>query len=152
MVARTGAEREWEEQAHAVLDSHFDRIDEAIAFASMYAANRMGASAIAALTETGATCMWMSRISSAIPIFAFTRHAETQRRITLYRGVYPVNFDVTHTDSLEVNREMVDVLLQKQAVADGDLVIITKGDIRGTTGGTNLMKIVRIGDIIGRYY
>jgi pyruvate kinase len=147
-----GAERDWEEQTPAVIDTHFTRIDEAIALSSMYAANRMGASAIGALTETGATCMWMSRISSGIPIFAFTRHSETQRRVTLYRGVYPVNFDVTHSDSLEVNRELVDVLLQKQVAADGDLVIITKGDIRGTTGGTNLMKIVRIGDIIGRYY
>jgi len=147
-----GAERDWEEQTPAVVDAHFTRIDEAIALSSMYAANRMGASAIAALTETGATCMWMSRISSGIPIFAFTRHSETQRRVTLYRGVYPVNFDVTHSDSLEVNRELVDVLLQKQVAADGDLIIITKGDIRGTTGGTNLMKIVRIGDIIGRYY
>jgi pyruvate kinase len=148
-----GSERQWEElDSHVRLDVHFDRIDEAIAMSAMYAANRLDVKAIAALTETGNTCITMSRINSAIPIFAFTRHVEAQRKVTLYRGVYPINYDVTHTDSLEVNRELVDLLLERQAIGDGDLVIVTKGDIRGTTGGTNLMKIVRIGDIIGRHY
>jgi len=148
-----GSERQWEEQdAHVRLDVHFDRIDEAIAMSAMYAANRIDAKAIATLTETGTTCITMSRIHSAIPIFAFTRHVHTQRKVTIYRGIYPVNYDVTHTDSLEVNRELIDLLLARHFIEQGDLVIITKGDIRGTTGGTNLMKIVRIGDIIGRYH
>jgi pyruvate kinase len=147
-----GAEQQWQEQdAHVRLDVHFDRIDEAIAISTMYAANRIDAKAIAALTETGNTCVTMSRIHSGIPIFAFTPHEATQRKVTIYRGVYPVNFDVTHTDSLEINRELIDLLLQQKVVQEGDHVIITKGDIRGSTGGTNLLKIVRIGDIIGRY-
>ncbi len=147
-----GAEQEWREQdAHVQLDVHFDRIDEAIAISAMYAANRIDARAIAALTETGNTCVTMSRIHSAIPIFAFTRHEVTQRKVRLYRGVYPVKFDVTHTDSLEINRELVELLMERKVVQEGDRIIITKGDIRGSAGGTNLLKIVRIGDVIGRY-
>ncbi|HTT08756.1 MAG TPA: pyruvate kinase [Gammaproteobacteria bacterium] len=147
-----GTEEQWREQdAHVQLDVHFDRIDEAIAISAMYAANRIDARAIAALTETGNTCITMSRIHSAIPIFAFTQHEATQRKVRLFRGVYPVKFDVTHTDSLEINRELVDLLLQRKVVQEGDRIIITKGDIRGSTGGTNLLKIVRIGDVIGRY-
>jgi len=129
------------------LDTHFDRIDEAIAMAAMYTANHVGAKAIAALTESGATPLWMSRISSGIPIYALTRHVSTRRKVTVYRGVYPVSFDVTSTDHAEVNKDIVDELKRRGAVRDGDLVIITKGDLRGVHGGTNAMKIVRVGDM-----
>ncbi len=130
------------------LDAHFGRIDEAIAMATMYAANHINARAIVALTETGSTSLWMSRVRSGIPIFAFTRRPETLRRVTLYGGVYPIAFDVTHTDFLQINREMIDILLARGAVAEGDTVIITKGDLRGISGGTNGMKIVHVGQLI----
>jgi pyruvate kinase len=129
------------------LDAHFDRIDEAIAMSTMYAANHSNAKAIIALTETGATCMWMSRVRSGIPIYAFTRNDETRRKVTLYGGVYPMPFDVTHTNYLQVNRQMVAVLEERGVVGKGELVIITKGDLRGQKGGTNIMKIVRVGEL-----
>jgi pyruvate kinase len=148
-----GSERQWEDQdAQVRLDVHFDRIDDAIAMSAMYAANRIDAKAIAALTETGNTCVTMSRMHSAIPIFAFTRHVPSQRRVTIYRGVYPINFDVMHTESADVNRELVNILLYRKVATEGDLIIITKGDSRGTTGGTNAMKIVRAGDYIERLF
>lgn len=125
---------------------HFNRADEAIAKAAMYTANHLGVKAIAALTESGATPLWMSRVSSGIPIYALTRHVETRRKVTIYRGVYPVSFDVMTTDHAEVNREAIDELMRRGAVRDGDLVIITKGDLAGVLGGTNAMKILRVGD------
>ena len=127
---------------------HFKAIDEAIAKAAMYTANHTGVKAIAALTESGATPLWMSRISSGIPIYALTRLVETRRKVTLYRGVYPVSFDVTTTDHPQVNREAIDELMRRGAVRDGDLVIITKGDLMGVHGGTNAMKIIRVGEHI----
>ena len=128
------------------LNQRFERIDEAIAMSTMYTANHIGARAIAALTETGSTCLWMSRISSGIPIFAFTRNISTVRKVKLYRGVYPLRFDITHTDPLAANREIIDDLMEQGAVANGDFVIITKGDLQGTRGGTNNMKILQVGD------
>jgi pyruvate kinase len=142
-----GAERQ--RSVHAAerrMRMRFHRIDEAIAKATMYTANQLGVKAIAALTESGATPLWMSRISSGIPIYALTRHVETRRKVTLYRGVYPVSFDVTTTDHAEVNREAIDELMRRGAVRDGDLVIITKGDLAGVLGGTNAMKILRVGE------
>lgn len=130
------------------INQRFEEIDEAIAMATMYAANHIGARAIAALTETGSTCVWMSRISSGIPIFAFTRHAETRRRVSLFRGVYPVKFDITHTDPLEANKEIINELINRQVVENGDFVVITKGDLRGKRGGTNNMKIIKVGEAL----
>ena len=134
-------------ESHHRISQEFKRIDEAIAMSAMYAANHIKANAIAALTETGSTCLWMSRISSGIPIMAFTRHASTMRKVRLYRGVYPIQFDITHTDPLEANEELIAILLRRKLVSEGDIVLITKGDLRGRRGGTNNLKIVRVGDI-----
>ncbi len=128
------------------IDSVFGRVDEAIAMASMYTANHLGVKAIAALTESGSTVKWMSRISSGIPIFALTRHVSTRRKVTLFRGVYPVSFDVASTDIAKVNEEVIDELLRRGTVRDQDLVIITKGDRSGVEGQTNILKIMRVGE------
>jgi pyruvate kinase len=130
------------------INQRFETISEAVAMSTMYAANHIGAKAICALTETGGTCLWMSRISSGLPIFAFTRHTSTRRRVALYRGVYPMKFDITHTDPLEANKQMIDQLIAEGMVEDGDFVLITKGDLRGKRGGTNNMKIIQVGQAL----
>jgi pyruvate kinase len=130
------------------MDSYFGRVDEAIAMATMYTANHLDVAAIAALTESGSTPLWMSRISSGIPIFALTQHHKTSRRLTLYRGVYPVRLPTVPDTHAETNREAIRLLLDKGVVKDGELVIITKGDLNGVQGGTNAMKIVRVGETV----
>jgi pyruvate kinase len=126
-------------------EGHFKGSEEAIAMAVMYAANHMKVRAIVALTESGMTPLWMSRIRSDIPIYAFTRHETTRRRVTLYRGVYPVIFDVTRaTSTAELYSQLFAKLLELQLVNDNDLVILTKGELSGVEGGTNSMQILRV--------
>jgi len=129
-------------------DIKFDRVDEAIAMSAMYTANHLDVAAIAALTESGSTALWMSRVNSAIPIYALTRHEKTLRRVTLYKGVYPAPFDVLGRTHAEANKEAIDVLLKCAVVHENDLVIITKGDLMGVDGGTSALKIVRVGHLI----
>jgi pyruvate kinase len=126
------------------IDVRFHRVDEAIAMATMYIANHLDVRAIVALTESGSTTLWMSRIRSGIPIFALTRHEETRRRVKLYRGVYPVPFDVVHTDPGQVVERIVQTMLERRIVAPGDKVIFTQGDQSGVAGGTNALKIVSV--------
>ncbi len=145
--------REAEKQRQASQSDHrihteFQYIDEAIAMSTMYTANHLKVKAIVALTESGSTTLWMSRIGSGIPIFAFTGHVDTRRKVTLYRGVVPVSFDVTTTDHATLNMEVVDELKRRGSVRDDDLVVITKGDLAGVMGGTNAMKIVKVGELI----
>ncbi len=128
------------------IDTVFGRVDEGIAMAAMYTANHLGVKAIAALTETGSTVKWMSRISSGIPVYACSRNAATRRKVTLFRGVYPVSFDVASKDIHDVNMEVIEELLRHGTVTQGDLVIITKGDRNGVEGQTNIMKIMRVGE------
>jgi len=126
------------------MDDRFDNVDEAIAMAVMYTANHLDVQAIIALTESGSTALWMSRIRSDIPIFAFTRHESTQRRVALYRGVYPVTYDVAHSSTEPVFREVCQILIGMGHVQPGELVIFTKGALAGVTGGTNEMRILSV--------
>jgi pyruvate kinase len=127
------------------VEGQFKGTEEAIAMSVMYTANHMKVGAIVALTETGATPLWMSRIRSDIPIYAFTRHEATRRRVTMFRGVYPVIFDVTSGNSTEIlYRELFTRLLELQLVKKNDLVILTKGELSGVQGGTNAMLILKV--------
>ena len=122
----------------------FSNTEEAIAKAVMYTANRMHVRAIVALTESGLTPLWMSRLRADMPIYAFTRQEITRNRVTLYRGVYPVLFDVTNITSSAVNQAVLDLLLEKRLVDVGDQIILTKGVMSGVQGGTNSMQILRV--------
>ncbi|BCX82552.1 pyruvate kinase [Methylomarinovum caldicuralii] len=130
------------------MDRQFKRTDEAIAMASMYVANHFPVRAIAALTESGATPLWMSRIRSGIPIYALTRHLKTCRKVRLYRGVYPILFRCDTTEHAVQNKAALEELLYYRAVTEEDRVLITKGDLTGVSGGTNTLKIVKVRDAL----
>ncbi len=128
------------------VDEKFQRIDEGIAMSAMYLANHTDIAGIAALTESGSTPLWMSRISSGIPIFAFSRNEETLNRVTIYRGVFPVHFPFESVDKIEINRNIINKLKNRNHAKKGDQFIITKGDLDGQPGGTNSMKVVIVGE------
>jgi pyruvate kinase len=125
-------------------EEEFNSTEEAISMAVMYAANHMRLRAIVALTESGSTPLLMSRIRSDMPIYAFTRHEATRRRVTLYRNVYAVPFDITSTDSATLYPAIFDRLLELGLVDINDLVILTKGELSGVSGGTNSLQILRV--------
>jgi pyruvate kinase len=141
---------EAEKQPSVRLSDHrvniqFERVDEAIAMSAMYMANHTKIDGIAALTESGSTALWMSRISSSIPIFAFSSEEKTLGKVTLYRGVFPVHFTHEAQDHAEVNREIVKELRKWRQAKEGDKFIITKGDLTGVKGGTNALKVITVG-------
>jgi pyruvate kinase len=128
------------------LSMQFERVDESIAMATMYTASHLGVRAIAAMTQSGSTTLWMSRVNTDVPIYALTPEVETRRKLTLFRGVYPINFNPPTQDRDELLLEAEDELRRRGAVRDGDLIILTIGEPIGKSGGTNTMKIVRVGD------
>jgi len=134
---------------HAMISQHrlgeeFYDFDEGIAMGAMYIANHMNATCIAALTESGATALYMSRISSGVPIYALSSHTHTHRRVSLYRGVFPVVHKPKANEHVSFNKEVIEELKSAGAVKAGDTLIITKGDLRGEAGGTNAMKLIKV--------
>ena len=138
-----------EKPAYAQTSKHrvecqFKRADESIAMAAMYTANHYNIKGIIALTESGSTPLWMSRIRSGIPIYGLTRNVQTERKMTLYRGVYPLHVDFSTIDYDRLNQIAINELKRKNKVVPGDKIIITYGDAVGVHGGTNTLKILEV--------
>jgi pyruvate kinase len=123
----------------------FTRIDQSIAMATLFTAYHLQVKAIASLTDSGSTALWMSRHNCGCPIFAITPKIETQRRMALLRNVTSLFLEQS-TDRDEVLRAAEDLLLAQSHVQRGDLIVLTIGEPMGKSGGTNTMKIVRVGD------
>jgi len=123
-----------------------DTIEEAIARATMFTAGGLKIRAIAALTQSGRTVLLMSRRSSTVPIFALSPQEDTRRKMTLFRGVYPVKFGGGSNDPEIILNHAENELLRRGAVRNGDLIIMTIGEPVGKAGGTNTMKIVKVGE------
>jgi pyruvate kinase len=131
------------------MDEQFQRIDESIAMAAMYTANHLhGVKAIICMTESGDTPRLMSRIRSHLPIYAFSRNPRTQNRVALFRGVQTIPFDSDSYPIAEVNGRAVDELLRRGVVVEGDHVLISRGDHANAQGGTNCLRVIRVGDSI----
>jgi pyruvate kinase len=130
------------------LECRFGRVDEAIAMSAMYMANHLDVVAVVALTESGDTPLWMSRIRTAMPIYGLSRHRKALGRMTLYRGVYPVDFDATKGSRDDVNKMAAQVLEDHCVVTKNDIAILTKGDYMGVGGGANAIKVLKIGEVL----
>lgn len=122
------------------------RVDEAIAKSAAFIALHLNVKAIAAMTQSGSTALWTSRISTHVPIYALTPEVETRRKVTLFRGVYPINFRPSSNDRDQLLAEAEEELRRRGAVRNGDLILLTIGEPIGKPGGTNTLKIVRVGE------
>jgi pyruvate kinase len=128
------------------LDRVFTRIDQSIAMAALFAAHHLKVKAIAALTESGSTALWMSRLYCGVPIYALTQDVRTRYKVSIFKGVYPVLMRQSGHDRDQLLREAEEQLIRAGAVVPGDLIVLTIGEPIGTPGGTNTLKIVRVGE------
>ena len=127
------------------VECFFERIDETISMAAMYAANHMDATAIICMTESGSTPLWMSRIRSGIPIYALSRHQLTLGKMSLFRDVHPLFFDVTAVEeNRAIERTAIAEVKSKGLIKTDDVVILTRGPQKGVHGGTNTMQIMTV--------
>jgi pyruvate kinase len=139
------AEKEDPTASERVRRSPPSEVEEAIARATVFTANNLNIKAIAALTQSGKTPMLMSRLSTAVPIYALSSVVETRRRVTLFKGVFPVKFKGARNPEKALYLAE-DELLKRGAVQNGDYIVLTIGEPFGKAGGTNTMKVVKVGE------
>jgi pyruvate kinase len=128
------------------LNRVFTRIDQTISLAAIWAAHHLKVKAIAALTDSGSTALWMSRLNCGVPIYALTPRAEAVTKMSLYRAVSPVHMSHQPSSRDELLDAAEQQLIKEGVVAKGDFIVITAGEPMGNSGGTNTMKIVRVGE------
>ncbi|MRD72253.1 pyruvate kinase [Rhodocyclus tenuis] len=142
---------EAEKSAEVVLDREFlnrvfTRIDQSIAMAALFTADHLKVKAVAALTQSGSTALWMSRLNCGVPIYALTPETPSLTKMALYRAVFPLHMEQQHTDRDLLLQEAEERLIEAGVVTPGDLIVITIGEPIGTQGGTNTLKILRVGE------
>ena len=143
---------EAEKSAEVKLDQEFlqrvfTRIDQSIAMAALFSAFHMKVTAIATLTQSGSTSLWMSRLNSGVPIYALTPEVRTRYKLSMYRGVTPLMIEID--PEADRDRMLIDAeaeLLRAGAVKVGDLIVLSFGEPIGVPGGTNTLKIVKVGE------
>lgn len=142
---------EAEKSCEVRLDSHFldrtfSRIDQSIAMAALFTAVHLNVKAIAALTESGSTTLWMSRLNSGVPIYALTPRIRTRYRVSIFRDVYPLLTEYVDLDRDELLWQAEETLIAAGVVEPGDLIAMTIGEPIGNAGGTNTLKLVKVGE------
>ena len=125
-------------------DRVFGRIDQSIAMGALFTAYHLGCKAIVALTESGSTALWMSRHNIHVPIFGLTSKASSQARMALYRNVRPLLMPA-HSDRDLALAEAERALVERGVLRPGDTYAITCGEPMGYPGGTNMLKVCRVG-------
>jgi pyruvate kinase len=128
------------------LDRVFTRVDQSIAMGALFTAFHLKVKCIAALTQSGSTALWMSRLHCGVPIYALTPEVSTRYRMSLFRDVYPLMIENYTPERDALLWEAEDALKAHGAVQDGDLIVLTIGEPIGKAGGTNTLKIVRVGE------
>jgi pyruvate kinase len=128
------------------LNRLFSRVDQSIAMAALFTAYHLKVKCIASLTESGSTALWMSRMNSGVPIYALTAQTSTRYKCALFRDVFPLMVKFVGHDREELLREAEKVLVENSVVKAGDIIVLTIGEPIGKSGGTNTMKIVKVGE------
>jgi pyruvate kinase len=128
------------------LNRVFTRVDQSIAMAALFTAYHLKVKCIASLTESGSTALWMSRLNAGVPIYALTAQTGTRYRCALLRDVFPLMVKYVGHDREELLREAEKALVEHKVVAEGDIIVLTIGEPIGKSGGTNTMKIVKVGE------
>jgi len=128
------------------LDRVFTRIDQSIAMAALFTAYHLKVKAIAALTQSGSTALWVSRLNSGVPVYALTPEITTRYKLSLFRSVFPLMLQYQGDNRETLVRLAEDKLVQSGYVKPGDLIVLAFGEPIGLPGGTNTMKIVRVGE------
>jgi len=128
------------------LNRVFTRVDQSIAMAALFTAFHLKVKCIAALTESGSTALWMSRLNCGVPIYALTSQTSTRYKCALFRDVFPLMVKYVGHDREELLQEAEKVLVANHVVKAGDLIVLTIGEPIGKAGGTNTMKIVKVGE------
>src|SRR5688500_1995935 len=128
------------------LNRVFTRVDQSIAMAALFTAYHLKVKCIAALTESGSTALWMSRLNCGVPLYALTSQTQTRYRCALFRDAFPLTVQHLGHARQEPPLDGGRAVLDNKVVKDGDLIVLTIGEPIGKAGGTNTMKIVKVGE------
>jgi len=124
-------------------------ISSAISYATVSAADNLGAKCIVTPSVSGATTRMVSKFKPKQSIIGVTPNERTLRRMQIYWGVYPVK-SIECSSSEDITTGAIDLIRAKQIVESGDVVVLTAGipspnvQIGVREGVSNMMRIATV--------
>jgi len=146
IMAETAREMEAYQKVHRRIPSwtRFFEGEPSINLGIAYSANRMvellGAKALMVFTLTGGTARMVASPRPNVPIFAFTSHPDTARKIALLRGVIPMVIGGNSSFTGNLN-PFLKKMKQTRLVNKGDRVVLTTGIPLGVPQWTNVIRV-----------
>ena len=117
--------------------------DELISYNACYSAERLGAVAIIAFTQSGSTARRVAKFRPRVPIIAITASDEVSGRLELYWNVQAINMGQPRSIEDLINTGTK--LARESGIArPGDLIVITGGTPLGIPGTTNFLKVQKV--------
>lgn len=122
---------------------HVPAVAGVIARATCNAAEELGASAVIASTQSGATARRIAQCRPLCPVVAVTPNERVAKQLAFSWGVLPVVADeFKSTDDMLDNS--VEIAKNAGVVKAGDTVVVAAGVPVDKTGSTNLMKVAEV--------
>ena len=139
---RTPAERPY--LRHMELNS----VSSSIQIAASIIGEKNDAKWIVSVTQSGQSCLKMSRFRSKMNVLGVTNSLEVMRKMCLYWGITPYYFNDTHDDLSMLQEQMIEQLKGHELVENGDKIVITHGDGKFFKQGTsNSIRVEIIKDV-----
>ena len=113
--------------------------------AAVQIATDLGARAIVAFSESGATARFVSRFRPRVPILGLTPYETTRRRMALYWGVEAASPLDRGVDLGAMIAQGDERICDEGMASPGDLVVVVAGT-PGGRGATNRVLVHRVGE------
>jgi pyruvate kinase len=123
------------------------RVDDATMVGASLIAEKIGASRILSVTESGSSCLKMSRFRPQTSVLGVSNSLSVVRKMCLYWGVSPFFLDNYDEDDVRLEDHVIDRVRSACELEPNDRIVITKGSGRFFARGTaNSIKVVTIED------
>ena len=123
-------------------DMDLSHVDSAVMLSASLVAEKVGAKRILSVTESGNSCLRMSRFRPSTPVLGITNNIETVRRICLYWGVHPFYLTDYDEDNLGLQNDVVYMIKEDLGLESGDKIVFTRGEGKFfSKGSSNSIRV-----------
>jgi pyruvate kinase len=143
IITRVERDEDWRREIDAKRPAPEKSSPDAIAAAAVQVAHTIGAQAIVALTESGATALRVAREKPDCPVLGLTANIGVARRLAAVWGVHAVQAEAVHSMTQAIENAKKTARVEGFAVK-GDEIVVVAGVPFGQTGTTNALRVTRL--------
>jgi pyruvate kinase len=142
IIARVERDDDWRQGIEAKRPAPEKSSADAIAAAAVQVAHTIGARAIVALTESGATALRVAREKPLCPVLGLTASLNVARRLATVWGVHAITAPSVHSMTQAVENALK-TAAREGFLQKGEEIVVVAGVPFGQAGSTNALRVAR---------